>query len=59
MNDFQYQLSDLGRERGRRYSQHCTYFGAAPVSLQDYIASVHAQSLTNQHPTAERPAPGL
>ncbi len=53
MNDFQYQLTDLGRERGRRYSQHCTYFGAAPVALSDYIASVHAQSLTNQHPTVE------
>jgi hypothetical protein len=53
MNDFQYQLSDLGRERGRRYSQHCTYFGSAPVSLKDYIASVHAQSLSNQHPTAD------
>ena len=39
MNDFQYQLSDLGRERGRRYSQHCTYFGAAPVSL----AGLHRQ----------------
>jgi predicted ATPase with chaperone activity len=51
MNDFQYQLSDLGRERARRYSQHCTYFGAAPVSLDDYIKSVHAQSLTCQHPT--------
>jgi predicted ATPase with chaperone activity len=53
MNDFQYQLTDLGRERGRRYAQHCTYFGSAPVSLKDYIASVHAQSLTNQRPTAE------
>jgi hypothetical protein len=53
MNDFQYQLTDMGRERGRRYSQHCTYFGAAPVSLNDYIASVHAQSLTCQHPTVE------
>jgi hypothetical protein len=53
MNDFQYQLSDVGRERGRRYSQHCTYFGSAPVSLQDYIASVEAQSLCNQHPTAD------
>jgi hypothetical protein len=53
MNDFQYQLSDLGRERGRRYAQHCTYFGSAPVSLNDYITSVHAQSLTVQHPTAE------
>jgi hypothetical protein len=52
MNDFQYQLTDLGRERARRHSQHCTYFGSAPVSLNDYIASVHAQSLTLQHPTA-------
>ncbi len=51
MNDFQYQLSDLGQERARRHSQHCTYFGTAPVALSEYIASVHAQSLTNQHPT--------
>jgi predicted ATPase with chaperone activity len=53
MNDYQYQMSDLGRERARRYSQHCTYFGSAPVSLADYVASVKAQSLTNQHPTAD------
>jgi hypothetical protein len=53
MNDFVYQLTDLGRERARRFTQHCTYFGSAPVSLNDYIASVHAQSLTTQHPTAE------
>ncbi len=33
--------------------QHCTYFGSAPVSLTDYIASVDAQSLTKQHPTPE------
>jgi hypothetical protein len=53
MNDFRYQLSELGRERGRRLSQHCTYFGAAPVALKDYIASVRAQSLAGQHPTAD------
>jgi hypothetical protein len=53
MNDFQYQLSDIGRERGRRYSQHCTYFGAAPVSLKDYIAGIEAQSLSKQHPTPD------
>jgi len=53
MNDYQYQLTDMGRERARRYSAHCTYFGSAPVSLSDYIASVHAQSLTKQHPTPE------
>jgi len=53
MNDYQYQMSDLGRERARRYAQHCTYFGSAPVSLADYVASVEAQSLTIQHPTAD------
>lgn len=53
MNDFQYQLTDLGRERARRLSAHCTYFGSAPVTLEDYIAGVKAQSLTGQHPSAE------
>jgi predicted ATPase with chaperone activity len=54
MNDYQYQLSDLGRERGRRLAEHCTYFGAAPVSVDEYIAGVNAQSLSRQHPTAEQ-----
>jgi len=53
MNDYQYQLTDMGRERARRYAGHCTYFGAAPVSLKEYLASVDAQSLTKQHPTDE------
>jgi hypothetical protein len=53
MNDFVYQLTDLGREKARRLSQHCTYFGAAPVALADYIDSVHAQSLTGQYPTVD------
>jgi len=53
MNDYFYQLSDKGRERAKRYSEHCTYFGSAPVSLRDYIQSVAAQSLTSQHPTSE------
>ncbi len=51
MNDYIYQLTDLGRERARRYVEHCTYFGSAPVVLSEYIKSVHAQSLTKQHPT--------
>jgi hypothetical protein len=52
MNDYQYQLTDKGRERARRHTAHCTYFGSTPVALSDYIASVAAQSLTIQHPTA-------
>jgi hypothetical protein len=53
MNDYQYVLSDLGRERAQRYMQRCTYFGAAPVALSDYVASVAAQSLTHLKPTEE------
>ncbi|MCC7085400.1 MAG: AAA family ATPase [Pirellulales bacterium] len=53
MNDYQFQLTDLGRERARRHAEHCTYFGSAPVHLTDYIDSVSAQSLTKQHPTPE------
>jgi len=53
MNDYQYQSTDLGRERGRRFSSRCTYFGAAPVALDDYVNSVKEQSLTQQQPTQE------
>ena len=53
MNDYIYQLTDMGRERARRHNEHCTYFGAAPVALKDYIDSVTAQSLVNQHPTVD------
>jgi predicted ATPase with chaperone activity len=51
MNDYVYQLTDLGRERARRFMDHCTYFGSAPVALNDYITSVKRQSLEKQHPT--------
>ncbi len=51
MNDYTYQLTDMGRERARRLSEHCSYFGAAPVSLRDYVESVTRQSLTQVHPT--------
>jgi hypothetical protein len=53
MNDFQYQLTDLGRERARRLALHASYFGSAPVSLKDYIHSIGAQSLTKQRPASE------
>lgn len=53
MNDYVYQLTEVGRERARRLSEHCSYYGAAPVPLAEYIASVKAQSLSEQHPTVE------
>ncbi|MGQ9761519.1 MAG: AAA family ATPase [Thermogutta sp.] len=53
MNDYVYELSDLGREHARRYSQLCSYFGSAPVSLSDYVSSVAIQSLSRQRPTRQ------
>ena len=53
MNDYLYQLTDLGRERARRHANSCTYFGAAPVPLRDYVASVEAQSLDQERPSLE------
>lgn len=53
MNDYIYVCTELGRERGRRYTQDCSYFGSAMVSLEDYIHSVKEQSLTFQNPSRE------
>lgn len=51
MNDYVYILTELGRERGKKLSEHCTYFGAAPVTLKAYIDSVSKQTMGTQNPT--------
>ena len=51
MNDYVYTATELGRERARRFTQDCSYFGSAPVDLRDYIASVKEQSLHFQNPS--------
>jgi len=48
--DYVYELTDLGRERAREFSVLCTYYGTAPVPLNQYNASVAAQSVTNRRP---------
>lgn len=53
MGDYEYALTDLGRERARRYNEECTYFGAAPVSLREYLNSMAAQSIAKQHAGVE------
>jgi len=53
MNDYVYQLTELGRERAKKFAEHCNYYGSAPVPLAAYIESVKRQTLTNQHPTEE------
>ncbi len=53
MNDFEYQITDHGRDTARRLAAQCTYFGAAPVSLEEYVESVHAQGDSMRTPTPD------
>ncbi len=52
-NDYLCKLSDAGRERAKRYSDLCSYFGAAPVAFSEYVESVKAQTITNQQPSQQ------
>jgi predicted ATPase with chaperone activity len=51
VNDYVYELTDLGRDRVRAHAERSTYFGTAPVSLCDYVAGVAAQSVRDQRPS--------
>ncbi len=51
--DSEFCITDSGRERARRYSDEGTYFGAVPVCLDDYTASVSAQTIAGQVVTKE------
>lgn len=54
MGDFEYTLTESGRERARKYMEECTYNGAAPVPLADYVKAVKAQSIETEHPGPEQ-----
>ncbi|MFO1094043.1 MAG: AAA family ATPase [Planctomycetaceae bacterium] len=51
MGDYVFTITDFGRERARRYNEECTYFGAAPVALRDYLEAMEAQSIAKQEAT--------
>src|SRR5687768_14668381 len=50
LNDFVYQLTDQGRSRAKSAMDQCSYIGAAPVPLDDYIVSVEAQTIRAEAP---------
>jgi hypothetical protein len=50
MNDYICKLTEKGRDRAKGYAESCTYFGSAPVSFEDYVASVTAQTINDQSP---------
>ncbi len=50
MGDHEYVLTEGGRARSREYTEECAYIGEAPVSYEDYLAAVNAQTIANEHP---------
>jgi len=50
MNDYEYELTELGVKRAKMRAEQCTYFGAAPVRLSTYIKAIKQQSIENATP---------
>jgi predicted ATPase with chaperone activity len=48
--DFVYSLTDNGRQRAKSALDTCSYVGAAPVPLDDYLVSVEAQTIRAEKP---------
>ena len=55
MGDYNYSLTEAGRARAREYAYGgiAAYVGTAPVSYEDYVASVLAQTITAERPHEE------
>jgi predicted ATPase with chaperone activity len=45
--DYQWELAPKGIEQARQHLERCTYFGAAPVGLDNYLESITRQSIRN------------
>lgn len=53
MGDYEFAITEAGRDRAYRYNLECTYYGAAPVSLKDYLKAMEAQSIAKQEATED------
>ena len=49
-NDYVYILSESGRAIARDHVNDCTYYGACPVRLHEYIKSIGYQTIEGQYP---------
>lgn len=48
VGDFEYLLTEQGRLQASQLMEQSTYFGAAPVTLEDYVQSVEHQALARK-----------
>jgi predicted ATPase with chaperone activity len=50
---YKFNLTEKGRTRARDAYKQCSYVGAAPVPLEDYIEQTYRQAVTGIHCTPE------
>ncbi len=50
LNDYEYVLTENGRDLARIASRSCAYIGPAPVPLMDYVLSAEAQTIRAESP---------
>ncbi|MCA9194350.1 MAG: AAA family ATPase [Planctomycetales bacterium] len=53
VGDYTHVLSEQGRERAKQYLQRTTYYGSAPVRMEEYCEAVKYQSVEGQYPRRE------
>ena len=52
LNDYNYSLTENGRERAQAALASCAYSGPAPVPLMNYVLSAEAQTIRAESPKA-------
>ena len=50
VNDFEYILSETGRQKALLAREQSNYIGTAPVDFQEYLESIEKQSIENEQP---------
>ena len=53
LNDYTYALTEQGQVWAQSASDQCSYVGAAPVPMSDYVLATEAQSIRNESPKRE------
>ena len=54
LNDYNYSLTETGRQRANHAMANCSYVGPAPVPLMDYVLSAEAQTIRFESPQEQQ-----
>lgn len=53
MGDYVFAITEIGRERARKFAEECSYYGAAPVGLPEYLKAMELQTIANKEATED------